>query len=62
MLIKKPQSPPFKWKWFLLFGPAYLFDRYVAKKGGYTDRESYGLLILVLSFLAAVIAACTGWL
>ena len=59
---KKSQSPSFKWKWLLLFGPAYLFDRYVAKKGGYTDRESYGLLFLLAIFLIAVIAAFAGWL
>ena len=58
----KPENrSPFRWKWFLLFGPGYLLDRYVAKKGGLTNREAYATLALVLFFLVVVVALIGGW-
>ena len=52
---------PFRIGWFVLFGPAYLFDRYVVKKGGYTDRETYGILVLWVVLVVAVVFLVVDW-
>jgi len=53
---------PFKRGWFLFFGPGYLLARYVDGKGGFSTRNSYAILFLVVFMASMIIAIIFGWL